>query len=149
LRYERMHNVQLFGMWKDFMIQADYRRSIDSYAYVKQLYPADNLQLLMHPVNIDVSALSLYLVWSKAVRRWTPNVTLGMYGQRLALGGMRYDKPIFSYYFDNTFALPHGWTITANISGQTKGDMPQTASAQPGLQWTHLSAKVFSTKRFK
>jgi len=149
LRDERMHNVQLFGMWKDFMIQADYRRSIDSYAYVKQLYPADNLQLLMHPVNIDVSALSLYLVWSKAVRRWTPNVTLGMYGQRLALGGMRYDKPIFSYYFDNTFALPHGWTITANISGQTKGDMPQTASAQHGLQWTHLSAKVFSTKRFK
>lgn len=139
LRDERMHNVQLFGMWKDFMIQADYRRSIDSYAYVKQLYPADNLQLLMHPVNIDVSALSLYLVWSKSVRRWTPNVTLGMYGQRLALGGMRYDKPIFSYYFDNTFALAHGWTITANISGQTKGDMHTNRF---GTTWFTMDASV-------
>ena len=56
LRDERMHNIQLFGMWKGFMLQADYTRSFDTYAFVKQLYPAKNLQLLMHPVNIDVSA---------------------------------------------------------------------------------------------
>lgn len=123
LRDEKMHDLQLFGMWKGFMLQADFMRSIDSYAFVKQLYPADNLQLLMHPVNIDVSALNLYLVWSKPVRRWTPNITFGMYRQWLSLGDNRYDKPIFSYYFDNTFSLPLGWTITANISGSTQGDM--------------------------
>lgn len=39
------------------------------------------------------------------------------------IGSTSYDKPIFSYYFDNTFSLPKGWIITANISGQTKGDM--------------------------
>ena len=82
LHDERMHDIQLFGMWKGFMLQADYTRALDTYAYVKQLYPADNLQLIMHPVNIDVSALSLYLVWSKPVRRWTPNVTVGMYRQQ-------------------------------------------------------------------
>ena len=38
-----------------------------------------NLQLIMHPLNIDVSSLSLYLVWSRPVCRWTPNVTAGMY----------------------------------------------------------------------
>ncbi len=57
---ERMHDLQLFGMWNGFMIQADYTRSLDTYAFVKQIYPADNLQLLMHPVNIDVTALNLY-----------------------------------------------------------------------------------------
>lgn len=123
LRDERMHDVQLFGMWKDFMIQADYTRSLDSYAFVKQLYPAHNLQLLLHPVNIDVSALSLYLVWSKPIKRWTPNITLGMYRQWLAIDNDRYDTPVFSYYFDNTFALPHGWTITANINGSSAGYM--------------------------
>ena len=85
LHDERMHDIQLFGMWKGFMLQADYTRSLDTYAYIKQIYPADNLQLLMHPVNIDVSALNLYLIWSQPIRRWTPNVTVGMYHQWLPL----------------------------------------------------------------
>lgn len=139
LRDERMHDIQLFGMWKGFMLQADYTRALDTYAYVKQLYPADNLQLIMHPVNIDVSALSLYLVWSKPVRRWTPNVTVGMYRQWLQLDNHSYDKPIFSYYFDNTFSLPHGWTITANISGRSQGDMHTNRF---GASWFTMDASV-------
>lgn len=123
MRDEKMHDLQLFGMWKGFMLQADHTRALDTYAFVKQLYPADNLQLLMHPVNIDVSALNLYLVWSQPIRRWTPNVTLGMYRQWLNLYGTSYNKPIFSYYLDNTFSLPKGWMITANISGSSQGDM--------------------------
>lgn len=123
MRDEKMHDLQLFGMWKGFMLQADHTRALDTYAFVKQLYPADNLQLLMHPVNIDVSALNLYLVWSQPIRRWTPNVTLGMYRQWLNLYGTSYNKPIFSYYLDNTFSLPKGWMITAGISGSSQGDM--------------------------
>ena len=123
LRDEKMHDVQLFGLWNGFMLQADFTRSLDTYAFVKQLYPANNLQLLMHPVNIDVSALNLYLVWSKPIRCWTPNATLGMYKQWLTLDNTPYKKPIFSYYFDNTFSLPRGWMVTANFSGQTRGDM--------------------------
>ncbi len=142
LHDERMHDIQLFGMWKGFMLQADYTRSFDTYAYVKQLYPADNLQLIMHPVNIDVSALSLYLVWSKPVRRWTPNVTAGMYRQWLQLDNHRYDKPIFSYYFDNTFSFPHGWTIAANISGSSRGDMHTNRF---GASWFTMDASVGKT----
>lgn len=142
LRDERMHDVQLFGMWKDFMLQADFTRSIDTYAFVKQLYPADNLQLLMHPVNIDVSALSMYLVWSKTIRRWTPNVTLGLYRQWLTLNNTQYNKPIFSYYFENTFALPHGWSITANMNGQTQGDMHTNRF---GATWFTMDASVGKT----
>lgn len=123
LRDERMNNIQLFGMWKGFMLQADFTRSLDTYAYVKQLYPAGGLQLLMHPVNIDVSALSLYLVWSRPVGWWTPNATVGMYRQWLDIEGMRYDRPIFSYYLQNTFSLTRGWMITVNVNGRTRGDM--------------------------
>ena len=123
LHDEKMHDMQLFGMWKGFMFQADYTRALDTYAFVRQLYPADNLQLLMHPVNIDVSAFNLYLVWSQPIRRWTPNVTLGMYRQWLNLDGTSYNKPIFSYYLDNPFSLPKGWMITASISGSSQGDM--------------------------
>ncbi|MDE6301541.1 MAG: outer membrane beta-barrel family protein [Muribaculaceae bacterium] len=123
LRDERMHDLQLFGMWNGFMLQGDFTRSIDTYAYVKQLYPADNLQILMHPVNINVSAMSLYLVWNKPIGRWTPNITVGMYHQWLTLGNTSYNRPIFSYYFDNSFTLPHGWNLTADMSGSTQGDM--------------------------
>lgn len=142
LHDERMHDIQLFGMWKGFMLQMDYTRSFDTYAFVKQIYPADNLQLLMHPVNIDVSALSLYLVWSQPVRRWTPNVTAGMYRQWLRLDGNRYDRPIFSYYFDNTFSLPHGWLLTANISGSSQGDMHTNRF---GASWLTMDASVGKT----
>ncbi len=142
LRDEKMHDIQLFGMWKGFMLQADYTRSLDTYAFVKQIYTADNLQLLMHPVNIDVSALSLYLVWSQPVRCWTPNITLGMYRQWLELESTDYNKPLFSYYFDNTFSLPKGWTITANISGSTQGDMHTNRF---GATWFTMDASVGKT----
>lgn len=142
LHDERMHDIQLFGMWKGFMLQADYTRSLDTYAFVKQIYPADNLQLLMHPVNIDVSALNLYLVWSQPIRRWTPNVTVGIYRQWLRLDNIRHDKPIFSYYFDNTFSLPRGWLITANISGSSQGDMHTNRF---GASWFTMDASAGKT----
>lgn len=142
MRDEKMHDLQLFGMWKGFMFQADYTRALDTYAFVRQLYPADNLQLLMHPVNIDVSALNLYLVWSQPIRRWTPNVTLGMYRQWLNLYGTSYNKPIFSYYLDNTFSLPKGWTITANISGSSQGDIHTNRF---GASWFTMDASVGKT----
>ena len=139
LRDERLHDIQLFGMWKGFMIQADCFRSLDTYAFVKQVYHADNLQLLMHPVNIDVSALSLYLVWSQPIRFWTPNVTAGVYRQWLTIDNNRYNKPLYSYYFDNTFSLPHGWSITANISGRSQGDMHTNRF---GSSWFTMDASV-------
>lgn len=143
LHDERMHDIQLLGMWKGFMLQADYTRSLDTYAFIKQIYPAaDNLQLLMHPVNIDVSALNLYLVWNQPIRQWTPNVTVGMYRQWLRLGNNQYNKPIFSYYFDNTFSLPHGWAITANISGISQGDMHTNRFS---ASWFTMDASVGKT----
>lgn len=142
LHDERMHDIRLFGLWRGFMLQADYTRALDTYAFVKQVYPASDLQLIMHPVNIDVSALSLYLVWNQPVRRWTPNVTVGMYRQWLKLADNRYDKPIFSYFFDNTFSLPHEWTITANISGSSQGDMHTNRF---GASWFTMDASVGKT----
>ena len=142
LHDERMHDIRLFGLWRGFMLQADYTRALDTYAYVKQVYPAPDLQLIMHPVNIDVSALSLYLVWNQPVRRWTPNVTVGMYRQWLKLDNNRHDKPIFSYFFDNTFSLPHGWIITANISGSSQGDM---RTNRFGASWFTMDASVGKT----
>lgn len=139
LRDERMHNVQLFGMWNGFMLQSNLIRSNDTYAFVKELYPAKSLQLLMHPINIDVTALNIYLIWNKPVGCWTPGITGGIYRQWLTLDGSRHNKPIFSYYFDNTLSLPHGWTITANMSGYTSGDMHTNRF---GNTWFTMDASV-------
>lgn len=123
LKEERMHDLRFFGMWKSFMLQADCSRSSNSYAYIKRIYPAQTLQLLMQPVNIDVSALSLYLIWSQQIKVWTPSLTAGMYKQWLKLYGTSYNRPIFAYYFDNTIALPRDVILTLNASGQTCGDI--------------------------
>ena len=146
LHDEKMHDVQLFGMWHGFMLQADYTRSLDAFGFVKQLYPTDNLQLLMHPVNIDRTALNLYLMWSKPIRCWTPNVTIGMYQQWLTLDNTKHNKPIFAYYFDNTFALPHGWNVTANFRGQTEGDMSTNRLGSTAFAMDASVGKTFLNK---
>ncbi len=142
LRDEKIHDLQLFGIWSDFMLQADLTRGIDTYAFVKQVYPAENLQLLMHPVNINITAFSAYLVWSRPIRRWTPNITLGLYKQWLDIEGTNYSRPIFSYYFDNTLALPKGWNLTVNMSGQGRGDMHTN---QFGTTWFSMDASIGKT----
>lgn len=142
LRDERMHDVQLFGMWRGLMMQADFTRTPDTYAYVKQLYPATDLQLLMHPVNINVSALSLFLIWSQPIGYWTPDFTMGMYRQWLKLNDTKYNKPIFSYSFSNTISLPKGWTLTANIGGRTRGDMHTNRF---GATWLTMNASIGKT----
>lgn len=139
LKDEHMHDLQLFGMWKGFMIQADYTRSIDTYAFVKRVYPAPTLQLLMRPENINVSSLDLYLVWSRSVKAWTPNITLGMHKQWLEMDGTHYNRPIFSYYFDNVISLPKGLIFTLNANGSTKGDMHTNRF---GTTWFTLNASV-------
>ncbi|MCH5239233.1 MAG: TonB-dependent receptor [Muribaculaceae bacterium] len=146
LRDERMHEVQLFGTWKGFMLQADFTRSMDAFASVKQLYPADNLQVLLHPININLSSFSLYLVWSKPVKRWTPDVTVGLNRQWLELDGTKYNKPMFSYFFNNTLSLPHGWLITANISGYTSGDMRTTRFGKSLFTMDMSVGKTFFNK---
>lgn len=139
LRDEKMHTLRLSGMWRGFMLQTDFTRSADTYAYVKQLYPAPTLQLLMHPVNVDVTALSAYLVWNRIIRFWTPEVTAGFYTQWMDIDGTSYDAPIFSYDFGNTFAFGNGWTATANISGQSAGDMHTNHF---GSSWFSMDASI-------
>ncbi len=123
LRDERMHNVQLFGMWKDFMLQGMFVRSLDTYAFVKELYPAPSPQLLLHPVNVDVSQFGCYVVWGRQVGKWSPNLTLGYSRQWLEFGGRNYEKPFFIYFLNNTVSLPWNMLLTADISGQSSGDM--------------------------
>ena len=101
-----MHDLaRFFGQWKDFMLQVDYIRSLGTYAFVKQVYPAQTLQMLLHPVNANVSELSTYLIWSHPVKRWQPEVTLGMSKPWMKLGGKQYDKPIYSYSFQNSISF--------------------------------------------
>lgn len=139
LRDEHLHDIQLFGTWKGFTLQADYTRSLDTYAFVKRIYPAPTLQLLMQPINIDVSALDLYLVWNRNIRAWSPSLTLGMHRQWLEIDGTSYDRPIFSYYFDNMISLPAGFQLTLNTNGQTRGDMHTNRF---GATWFTLNASV-------
>lgn len=139
LKDERMHDIQLFGMWRGFMLQADYTRSIDTYAFVKRVYPAQTLQLLMQPVNINVSAFDIYLLYSRKINAWTPNITMGMHKQWLELDRMHYDRPIFSYYIDNMISLPNDFLVTLNANGQTNGDMHTNRF---GTTWLTLDASV-------
>lgn len=142
LRDEKRHDVQLFGQWNDFLFQMDCIRSLDSYAFVKQLYPANSLQLLMSPVNVDVTELSAFLVWSRAIGAWMPNATLGVVKPWMKLGGDCYDQPQFIYSLQNTLSLPLGFTLTANVRGQSSGDVRTNHFA---ASWFVMDASVRKT----
>lgn len=146
LRDEKMHNLQLFGQWNDFMLQVDYIRSLDTYAFVKEIYPASDLQLLLHPVNVNVSELSTYLIWSRPVKCWRPEVTLGMSKPWMKLGDNSYDKPIYSYNFQNSISLPKGFYVSANARGQSCGDMHTNRFAASWLVMDVSVRKTFLDK---
>ena len=139
LKDEHQHDVQFFGMWGDFMLQADYTRSLDSYAFVKRIYEAPTLQLLMQPVNANLSSASLYLVWTRSIKAWQPNVTLGVYKQWLDIAGSTHNKPLWSYYFNNVITLPMDFSLTANVRGQSCGDM---LTNRFGASWFVMDASV-------
>lgn len=123
LRNEHMHTMQLLGIWNSFILQTVFTRSLDTYAYVKDLYPAESLQLIMSPRNINISALDCYLVWNKDIRFWSPSITAGVHQQWLRQFGCKCNQPLFQYYFDNTFHLPGNWLITLNVRGSSQGYM--------------------------
>ncbi len=142
LKDERLHDLQLFGMWRDFMLQADFTRSIDSYAFVKRIYPANSLQLIMLPVNINVSALDAYLIWTRPIAAWTPTVTLGLHKQWLTVAGTACNRPMLSYSLENTISLPKDLLITLNASGHTRGDLHTNRF---GATWFTLDASATKT----
>lgn len=139
LRDEHQHSFQLFGMWRDFMLQVEYLRARDTYGFVKELYPASTIQLLMHPVNLDVSSMSAYLMWGKRIRGWMPDLTVGCSPQWLTLDGTGYDRPMFSYRFHNVFSLPGRWMVTATVSGNSAGHI-HTQKFQ--ASWFMMDASV-------
>lgn len=121
LQDEHTYGYQLFGMWRDFMLQIEYHRACDTYGFVKELYPASTPQLLMHPVNIDVSSMSKYLMWSKRIQGWMPDVMLGCFTQWLTLEKKKYDSCRPFYRFYNVFSLSRCWMLTATFSGNGAG----------------------------
>lgn len=139
LQDEHFHDFQIFGQYGDFMVQGDFTRSMNTYGFVKRLYPADNLQLLFQPVNMDVSSLDFYLIWSKRIRAWNPDFTFGVHRQWLELYGTSYNRPMFSYYFMNTLSLPYDILMTVNMSGQTSGDIHTNRF---GATWFTMDASV-------
>ena len=139
---ERMHLVQLNGMWGDFMLETDFVRSIDTYGYVKRLYQAPTMQLIMQPVNINVSSLDAYLTWNRNIGRWTPDYTLGMHRQWLWIAETTYNRPIFSYYLANTVALPGNFMLTFNAHGESSGDMHTNRF---GTTWFTMDASIGKT----
>jgi len=139
LRDERVHEAQLTGQWKDLMGQVGMLRSRDAYAFVKRLYPAPDVQLLMSPLNADVTLLSLYGSWSRTVRCWTPRLTAGASFQRMELEGMPYDRPQFSYRLMNTFSLPHGFQAVADAYGCSSGHLHTNLFA---ASWFVTNVKV-------
>ncbi len=146
LRDERRHDVQLFGTWKDVILQAAFVRSLDTYAFIRQVHPAPSLQLLMRPVNIDVSSFSMYLVWQRKIRCWTPSLTAGLYKQWLVAAGNDCGRPICSYTFGNTFSLPREWLITANIGGSSRGYMHTNCFSATAFEMDASVGRTFLDK---
>lgn len=146
LRDEMMHNLQIFGQWHDFMLQVDYIRSLDTYAFVKQIYPSSTLQMLLHPVNVNVTELSTFLIWSRPIKHWVPEVTIGMSKPWMKLGDNHYNKPIYSYSIQNSISLPKSFYFSANLRGQGCGDMHTNRFAASWFTMDMSVRKTFMNK---
>lgn len=146
LRDERRHSFQITGQWNDFMMQGSFQRCTDTYAFVCRPYPAPTLQLLMQPVNADATETDIYFIWQKRLNCWMPNITTGIYKPWMRIGDETYNRPIFSYSFDNIISLPSGFLVTINIYGQSSGDMRTNRFGASGFVMDASFSKTFLKK---
>lgn len=111
----------LFG-WKSLQLELTYNWIKDNILLVGEQY--GNKPLILYTmINLPNSnQLDAALFYSPTVGCWHPAFGIEMSKQYLVYKGRSYNKPTFSYTFNNLVELPKAIRLSLNMRGSTKGE---------------------------
>lgn len=125
LKPTKISDITYSLLWKDIKFMASYKMFKDRILFIPQQYEDTDI-LLFRPENAKHSQnLSLSVHYSPTFGLWSPVVFMGLYKDFLDFGmtdvKRSFNKPYLYYSLQNTFKLPAGFTLMADVRGVSKG----------------------------
>ena len=127
LKPETIHDLTLSGSygWLQFMIS--YQRQKDAILYITEQYEKNPAITILSHRNFDrIDNFSAFVTASPSIGCWYPQLTLGIQKQQAYVehNGSLFsmNKPLIISSFNNSIRLSHHWTMSTDISFQSKGD---------------------------
>ncbi|WP_239058224.1 TonB-dependent receptor domain-containing protein [Bacteroides sp. 214] len=124
LKPTKVSDISYSLLWRDVKFMASYKIYSNRTLFVPQQYKDMNI-VLYRPENLKNSQnLSVSAYYSPRFGIWKPTVGMGVSKDFLAYTAVRkekFDDPYLFYSFQNTFELPAGFVLMADIQGRTKG----------------------------
>ena len=125
-----INRLSLDASWKWIYFNARYTHIKDVMVQTSAAYSEDDptITLLIHDNKYDLDNFNATLSFSPTIGIWSPRLTL-MYLQQWYKVDMpngtqkSFNNPIGSFMWNNNFRLPLGFTLDADFSLQTTGDM--------------------------
>ena len=128
LMSEITHDVTLSAVYKWIYVSASYQHVEDARINVYELQHGDGAPVCLYR-RINYPSLNMYVATLSLTPKfglWSPRLSMTLNGQDFKMQScgrtLRHTNPIFSTKFYNSFSLPAGFILTADVLGHTSGD---------------------------
>lgn len=146
LKPTKVDDITYSLLWKEIKFMASYKMYDNRILFVPQQFEDTDI-LLFRPENVSSSQnLTVSAYYSPTIGIWSPVAGAGVSKDFLEYGiadvKYKYNKPYFFYSLQNTFRLPAGFTLMADVRGNAKG--------HGGMTYMHDNVRVdmSATKTF-
>ena len=138
LKPERLHTLSLAGIYKWIFFSAAYTYDADAIISVIRPYNSGEPQNLMTYENFNhLMKYNVVLSLSPKISRWSPRLRLNLLGQRFSMetvnGPTELNTPILFINFFNGVNFGKGFSLNADVSVRTQGDM-DVVTVKPSWQ---------------
>lgn len=110
----------LFG-WKDIQFQTSYAWYKDNIFITAEQFK-DRPVMIFKSLNLERSGqFEVGIGYSPQIGFWKPTFELGMVQQNFTYNQTQYNKPLYSYRWNNMITLPYDYLLFVNMWGNTRG----------------------------
>lgn len=134
-----------FG-WKDLQMDVSYNWVKDNLLFIAEPFK-DKPITLFTMINLPYSErLDVYANYSPTIKFWKPSFAVGFYKQNLHLKNQTYNKPYYSYTWNNIIQLPKDFQLALNMGGNLHGNL-DVSTYKPAFRTDiKLSKRLYGNK---
>ena len=108
--------------WKDLQLEVSYNWIKDNLLFVGRQFEDKPIVLFMMENLPYCEQLDMYVSYSPQIDIWKPTFTLGFDKQNLKYQNRSYNKPYYSYAWNNIFQFPNNFQFIINMRGNLNGN---------------------------
>ncbi len=127
LKPETIHDLTVSGSYRWLQFMISYQREKDAILYMTDQYEKNPAITIITHRNFDrIDNLSAFITAAPTMGCWHPQLTVGIQKQWAKVEHhetmLSMNRPLFISTFNNGIKLPHEWTLSLDMTFQSKGD---------------------------